>query len=418
MNSSRRQFLKVSGLAVAATGSIPALLSSCTTETKSIFSNETLGVVPISGEDYARRLDNLVKSMQKNGIDALFIEGSTNLKYFFNVSWWLSERTFGAIVNTVTDPVWICPAFEVERASEVIPGGNKIRTWEEHESPFELFARVVKELGLGSSKIGMGPTVRSFISEAIRRLLPENLVDGSDSINMVRAIKTEKELAYMDLANSITKKAYSYAFGNLKEGMATGELTEFIRNAHAEMGVQGSGGPQFGFTSAFPHGTKQVRDLHQGDIILVDGGCSIEGFRSDVTRTIVFGEASARQKEVFDVVLAAQQAALEAVRPGVACGEIDRVARKVIEDAGFGPGYKYFAHRLGHGIGMDTHEYPYLVKDNELKLEPGMTFSNEPGIYIYDEFGVRIEDCFVVTEDGGRMLGGMLTTSIDKPFGV
>lgn len=418
MKRSRRQFLKVSGLAVAATGSIPGLLSSCTSEIKSVFTNETLGVVPISGEDYNQRLENLVKSMQKFGIEALFIEGSTNLKYFFNVSWWLSERTFGAIVNTVSDPVWICPAFELERASEVIPQGNEIRTWEEHESPFKLFGTVIRELGLGSSKVGMGPAVRSFISEAIRRVLPSNLVDGSDSINMVRALKTEKELAYMDLANNITKKAYRYGFENLQEGMSTGDLTDLIRTAHTEMGVQGSGGPQFGFTSAFPHGTKQVRNLHEGDIILVDGGCAIEGFRSDVTRTIVFGEPTTRQKEVFNVVLAAQQAALEAVRPGVPCGEIDRAARKVIEDAGFGPGYKYFAHRLGHGIGMDTHEYPYLVKDNQLKLEPGMTFSNEPGIYIYDEFGVRIEDCFVVTEDGGRMLGGMLTASIEKPFGV
>ncbi|MDX2414937.1 MAG: M24 family metallopeptidase, partial [Bacteroidales bacterium] len=163
--------------------------------------------------------------------------------------------------------------------------------------------------------------------------------------------------------------------------------------------------------------TKQVRNLHDGDIVLVDGGCSVEGFRSDVSRTIVFGNPTDKQKRVFDIVLKAQQEAHKAVRPGISCGEIDRVARKVVEDSGFGPGYKYFAHRLGHGIGMDGHEFPYLVKDNPLILEPGMTFSNEPGIYIYGEFGVRIEDCFVVTEDGGRMLGGMLTTGIDKPFG-
>jgi len=353
-----------------------------------------------------------------NGIDAMFIEGSTNLKYFFNVSWWLSERIFGAIVNTAGSPVWICPAFEIERASEVIPQGHPIRTWEEHESAYELFGSIIKDLGLGSAKIGMGPMVRSFISEAIRRKLPSNLVDGSDSINIVRAKKTEKELAFMDLANNITKRAYKYAFEHLESGMSTSELARYISTAHSEMGVQGSGGPQFGFTSAFPHGTRQRRDLNEGDIVLVDGGCSIEGFRSDVTRTIVYGTPTDRQKMVFDTVLKAQREALKAVRPGVTCGEIDRVARTVIEDAGFGPGYRYFAHRLGHGIGMDVHEYPYLVKDNDLKLEPGMTFSNEPGIYIYDEFGVRIEDCFVVTEDGGRMLGGMLTESIDRPFGV
>ncbi|TFH39470.1 MAG: aminopeptidase P family protein [Bacteroidia bacterium] len=397
---------------------MPALLGSCAANADPVFKDETLNVVPLTADDYSLRVDKLVRSMTKNGIDAMFIEGSTNLKYFFNVSWWLSERIFGAIVNTVVNPVWICPAFEIERASEVIPEGHPIRTWEEHESAYELFATIIADLGLGSAKIGMGPTVRSFISEAIRRKLPTNLVDGSDSMNIVRAIKSENELAYMDLANNITKKAYKYGFEHLEAGMSAADLAAFISLAHTGMGVQGGGGPQFGFTSAFPHGTKQRRDLHDGDIILVDGGCSIEGFRSDVTRTIVFGKATDRQKMVFDTVLKAQRAALEAVRPGVTCGEIDRVARTIIEEAGFGPGYRFFAHRLGHGIGMDTHEYPYLVKDNDLKLEPGMTFSNEPGIYIYDEFGVRIEDCFVVTESGGRMLGGMLTESIENPFGI
>jgi Xaa-Pro dipeptidase len=358
-----------------------------------------------------------MKSMTREGIDALFIEGGTNLKYFFNISWWLSERTFGALVNTKGNPVWICPAFELERASELIPDNHEIRTWEEHESPYKLFSSIINDLGLKDAKVAMGPNVRSFISQGIRRELPSNLGDGSMAVNMVRAVKTEKELAYMDLANSITKKAYQYAFGRLKEGMTREEIAKDISFAHSEMGVSGSGGPQLGFTSAFPHGTKQRRDLHNGDIVLVDGGCSIEGFRSDVTRTIVFGQASDKQKKVFDIVLKAQQEAHKAVRPGVTCGEIDRVARKVVDDAGFGPGYTYFAHRLGHGIGMDGHEYPYLVKDNPLILEPGMTFSNEPGIYIYDEFGVRIEDCFVVTEDGARMLGGMLTTGIDTPFG-
>jgi len=183
------------------------------------------------------------------------------------------------------------------------------------------------------------------------------------------------------------------------------------------MGVSGGGGPRFGHISAFPHGSREVHNLHEGDIVLVDGGTSVEGYRSDVTRTIVFGKPSDKQKRVFDIVLKAQRESMKAVRPGITCESIDAVARKVVEDAGFGPGYKYFAHRLGHGIGMEGHEYPYLVKGNKLKLKPGMTFSNEPGIYIYGEFGVLIEDCFVVTEDGGKILGGMITEAIDLPFG-
>ncbi|MDH4220407.1 MAG: M24 family metallopeptidase, partial [Candidatus Aminicenantes bacterium] len=232
-----------------------------------------------------------------------------------------------------------------------------------------------------------------------------------------RGIKTEKELAYMDLANKITKLAYKEAFQHLQQGMSAGELAGIIRKAHQQMGVSGGGWPQYGPNSAFPHGSTVVRDLQEGDAIIVDGGCGVEGFRSDVTRTVVFGKPSDKQKRVWEIVKKAQAEALKAVRPGVPCKDIDRAARKVIEDAGFGPGYKYFTHRLGHGIGLEGHEYPYLVKGNKLKLQPGMTFSDEPGIYIYGEFGVRLEDCFVVTEDGGRFFGGMESTAIDKPFG-
>jgi Xaa-Pro dipeptidase len=199
--------------------------------------------------------------------------------------------------------------------------------------------------------------------------------------------------------------------------MTARELAAVISGAHQQMGASGSGGPQFGPNSAFPHGSQAPRNLRQGDIVLVDGGCAVEGYRSDVTRTIVFGSPTDKQRRVWDVVKKAQSEALKAVRPGETCESIDRVARHVIEEAGFGPEYKYFSHRLGHGIGMEGHEYPYLVKGNTLKLEPGMTFSDEPGIYLYSEFGVRIEDCFVVTGDGGRFLGGMEAAAIDQPFG-
>ncbi|MGM0528900.1 MAG: M24 family metallopeptidase [Bacteroidota bacterium] len=421
MKNTRREFIKIGGLSIAATGLVAPFLKSCAEKDSEMAGhdlvNEVKGVEPLTEEDYQSRLNRLVDSMIKQDIEALFIEGSTNLRYFFDVSWWLSERTFGPVINTKKEPVWICPGFELERAKEQIPEDHQIKTWAEHESPYDLLAGIVKDLGINKDKVAMGPSVRSFISEGFQRALRTDMKDGSMAVNMVRAIKTDKELAYMDLANNITKKAYKYAFSRLEEAMTRGELADHIRFAHSEMGTSGSGGPYFGFTSAFPHGTSQVRHLHKGDIVLVDGGCSVEGFRSDVTRTTVFGEPGNRQREVFNIVLKAQQKAHEAIKPGVPCGEIDRVARKVIEDAGFGPAYKYFAHRLGHGIGMDVHEYPYLVKDNPLLLEPGMTFSNEPGIYIYGEFGVRIEDCFVVTGDGAQMLGGMLTRDIKHPFG-
>lgn len=418
MKNTRRDFLKIGGLSIAASGLVSPFLTSCINgEEDTGLVNEIEGVKPLSGSDYDKRLEKLLKSMREYDIEALFIEGSTNLKYFFDISWWLSERVFGPIINIKKEPVWICPGFELERAREQVPDGHEIRTWAEHESPYELIRKTIVDLGIASDKIAVGPSVRSFISEGIQRSLRKDILDGSLAVNMVRAVKTEKELGYMDLANRITKQAYRYGFSKLEKGMTREELGEHISIAHSKMGVNGGGGPYFGFTSAFPHGTKQRRDLHDGDIILVDGGCSVEDFRSDVTRTIVYGEPDKRQREVFNAVLKAQRAARDAIRPGKACGEIDRVARKVIEDEGFGPGYKYFAHRLGHGIGMDVHEYPYLVKDNPLLLKEGMTFSNEPGIYIYGEFGVRIEDCFAVTGDGAHMLGGMLTADIENPFG-
>jgi Xaa-Pro dipeptidase len=421
MSIHRRNFLKVGGISIGLFGFIPALYSCKPNELPvQSLENMTREVEPLTLEDYEQRLGKAKELMIENQIDGLLITGGTNMSYFLDASWWRSERFFGAIINTKGDPIWICPAFEVERAKEIVKFGKDIRAWEEHESPSSLVAGIMKDLGASNGKLAIGPTTRNFIVEGIREATAGTklqLIDGSIITDGCRGIKTEKELAFMDLANRITKMAYQDAFKKLEEGMSPAQLRNHIRQAHSEMGTSGSGGPMFGPISAFPHGSREVRNLENGDIILVDGGCSIEGYRSDVTRTIVFGKPSDKQKKVFDLVLKAQTAAHEAIRPGVTCETIDFVARKVVEDGGFGPEYSYFAHRLGHGIGMDGHEYPYLVHGNKLQLQPGMTFSNEPGTYIYGEFGVRIEDCFVVTEDGAKFLGGMTTKSIEEPFG-
>jgi len=421
MTIHRRNFLKTGGLSIGLFGFLPSLYS-CTGNEQPILTLQDMtgDIEPLSIEDYESRLEKAKDLMIANKIDALLITGGTNMSYFLDASWWRSERFFGAIINTKGDPIWICPAFEVERAKEIVKFGKDIRAWEEHESPYELVAGVMKDLNASAGKLAIGPTTRNFIVEGIRKATSGTtlqLIDGSVITNGCRGIKTEKELAYMDLANRITKMAYREAFGKLEEGMTPSNLRGYIQQAHSAMGTSGSGGPMFGHISAFPHGSREVRHLKDGDIILVDGGCSVEGYRSDVTRTIVFGKPTDKQKKVFDVVLKAQTAAHEAIRPGITCETLDKVARKVIDDAGFGSEYRYFAHRLGHGIGMEGHEYPYLVRGNKLPLQAGMTFSNEPGIYIYGEFGVRIEDCFVVTEDGAKFLGGLTTKGIDQPFG-
>ena len=418
MTVSRREFFKIGGLSIGAFGFARNLFSESAGSIRPELENLVKGVTPLTPEDFQMRRDKAKRLMSEQGLDGLLLTGSTNLMYFTNVRWGRSERTFGAVLNPKKDPVWVCPAFELERAKERIPEGHEIRTWEEHESPYALIGGIMADLGARSGKLGLGPTVRSFVAYALRKDAPAvQLVDGAGVTEGCRGIKTEKELGFMDLANKITKLAYREGFDNLEEGMSRGDLGGIIREAHQKMGVSGGGGPLFGMSSAFPHGTMTQRALKKGDIILVDGGCGVEGFRSDVTRTIVFGKPSDKQRKVWDIVRKAQVAAHNTVRPGVACEEIDRAARKVIEEAGFGSDYKYFSHRLGHGIGMEGHEYPYLVRGNKLKLRPGMTFSNEPGIYIYGEFGVRIEDCFVVTEEGASFLGGMESTSIVKPFG-
>ncbi len=418
MTVSRREFFRIGGLSIGAIGFAKGLFSGQRSSTGSKLENMVEGVEPLTPKDYETRLEKAQRLMTQQGIDGLLLTGSTNLVYFTNVRWGRSERTFGAVLNPRKAPIWVCPAFELERAKERIPKGQEIRTWEEHESPYALIGGIMSDLGAGGGKLGLGPTVRSFVAYGLRKDVPAlQLVDGAVVTEGCRGVKSEKELGYMDLANRITKLAYKEGFGNLKEGMSRGDLGGIIRQAHQRMGVMGGGGPLFGPSSAFPHGTLMERTLREGDIILVDGGCSVEGYRADVTRTIVFGKPSDKQLKIWDVVRKAQVAAHKAVRPGVACEDIDRAARKVVEDAGFGPGYKTFAHRVGHGIGMEGHEYPYLVRGNKLKLEPGMTFSNEPGIYLYGEFGVRIEDCFAVTEEGARFLGGMESTALDRPFG-
>ncbi len=417
MSLTRRKFIKVGGLSITTLGFTSTLFSSAQKPGQAELSNMVKGVKPLTPEDYEQRLDKAQQLMAQYKIGGLFLSGSTNLLYFTNVGWGRSERTFGAVLNRKGKPIWVCPAFERERAEERIPEGQEVRTWEEDESPYKLIAGIMKDVGAGNGRLALGPTVRSFVYYGLRKDAPHlELVNGAVVTEGCRGIKTEKELAYMDLANKITKLAYREGFKHLHQGMSALELAGIIRKAHQQMGVNGGGWPQYGPNSAFPHGSTVRRNLQEGDAIIVDGGCGVEGFRSDVTRTVVFGKPSDKQKRVWDIVKKAQSEALKAVRPGVPCEQIDRTARKVIEDAGFGPGYKYFSHRLGHGIGMEGHEYPYLVKGNKLKLQPGMTFSDEPGIYIYGEFGVRLEDCFVVTEDGGRFFGGMESTAIDRPF--
>jgi len=414
--NTRRGFLKTAGLtAIGAAAGVGAYSGIRINEfqTQETTAKEIRDLPDITREDYLSRQEIAKEWLEKKGIDALFVEGGTNLLYFMNVNWWLSERVFGFLLSPHADTVWICPAFEKERAEEAIEFGKDIRTWEEHTGPYGLFGDYLKSINRSGGKIAIDPNARSFVNEGMRKAGGFRVVDGSVITQNVRAVKSDKEIELMEAANRITKLAYKKGFSQLREGMTAGELGQIIRQAHSEMGVSGSGGPMFGYTAAFPHGTRQTKVLQEGDVVLVDGGCSVKGYRSDVTRTVIFGKPSDELKKTWETVLKAQQAAYRAIREGAVCGEVDRMARNEMAMGGYGKDYEFFTHRLGHGIGVEGHEYPYLVKDNPLKMKAGMTFTNEPGLYLYGKFGVRIEDSLVVTREGYRILGGMPCVSMD-----
>ncbi len=317
------------------------------------------------------------------------------------------------------DPIWVCPAFEAERAGELVPAGQEIRTWEEHESPYATDRGRPQGHRRRGRQAGHGPGLRAFEVYGLGRTLgAAEIVDGAPVTEGCRGTKTAKEIAYMDLANRITKLAYREGFKTLREGMTTRDLAGAIAAATPEAGlVRAAAGRSSARTPLFPTARRS-----RGPSRRATRFSSTAAAPSKATAPTSPGRSSSASRptnsaSVWDIVKKAQDAALKAARPGATCESVDAAARKVVEDAGFGPGYKYFAHRLGHGIGMEGHEYPYLVKGNTLKLEPGMTFSNEPGIYIYGEFGVRTEDCMVVTENGARYLGGLEAKSIEEPIG-
>ena len=412
----RRNLLKMGGVSVAALSIGNCADSGEKPTAGAKFENMVGGVSPLAPEDYDARMEKARRLMAENGIDGLFLTGSTNLRYFTNIQWGRTERTFGAVLNRRGDPIWVCPGLERDSAQEHLPGDQEVRIWEEHESPFELIDGIMRDLG--GRRLGLGPTVRNFVSHGLRKDSPRlALVDGAVVTETCRVIKTEKEIGYMELASTITKLALKETFANLQDGMTAGDIGALAADAHRQMGVSGFGNPKIGPNSSFPHGSSVERIVSPGSIVLTSGGSSIEGFNCDVDRTTVFGTPTDEQKRIFDVVKEAQLAALASVHPGVTCESVDAAGRKVIDDAGFGPEYTFFKHRIGHGVGMDGHEYTYLVKGNKVKLEPGMVFSCEPAIYIEGNLGIRIEDDFVVTEDGARRLGGMYATGLDTPFG-
>lgn len=371
----------------------------------------------ITPEERWRRIEKAQGLMEANGLDGILMLGGTSMRYFGDVDWGRSERTFAMVVPRSGEIAWVCPAFEEQRARERIHYGEDIRVWQEHESPYALIAGILRDRGAATGRIGMEETTYYHVADGLGRDAPALSVTTADPVTKgCRAVKTPAEIALMRHANHVTITAFEAAFASLETGMDQARFGGIVSAAFRQLGYSGGGLILFGENSAYPHGTQNDQELAERMVVLCDGGTSAGGYQSDITRTAIYGEPTTEQRRVWTLVKDAQGAALEAAGPGVAAGDVDKAARDVITRGGYGPGYKYFTHRLGHGIGMDGHEWHYLVMGNQTRLEPGMSFSNEPGIYIYGSFGIRLEDIMVITEDGAELLTPQAATPT-HPFG-
>src|SRR5438270_1196381 len=376
---------------------------------------------PISSEERQGRQEKARALMEGNALDAILLMEGTSLNYFTGIRWWGGERLFAMVLPVKGAAFYVCPAFEEGRAREQIakaPDGERadVRIWQEDESPYQRVAGGLKDRGLVGGKLGIEETVHFVFTDGISQAAPQvKLLSATPVTAGCRMIKSDHEIELMRLAAKVTLAAYEATWRSLKEGMTQQEIQNLIEAAHTKLGFSGSADVQVGEFAAFPHGSVTPQVIREGTIILADGGCKAEGYTSDISRTFVLGTATDKMKQVFDIVHRTHNAALAAARPGLECAAVDAAARKVITDAGYGPDYKYFTHRVGHGMGMDGHEWPYLVRGNPSKIAANMTFSDEPGIYIRGEFGVRLEDDMHITEDGAELFTPQ-SPSLEDPF--
>ena len=427
--SSRRTFLRTSAAAAAAAltpfeaaaqrqtpppvGPLPPSLQALTSMRDK--------ARPITAEERRGRIERARRLMAEQKIDALMLCSGTSLVYFTNIRWSGGERLFACVVPAKGEPFFVCPAFEEDRAREQIAlgpfqGTADVRTWHEHESPYERVATGLRDRGIATGRLGMEETVKFVFSDGVAKAAHGvTVVSGTGVTAGCRGVKDAHELELMQLASTVTLKAYEASWKALADGMTQTDFARLVSAAHARLGFDGGAGVQIGEYSALPHGSIQPQVIREGSILLIDGGCTVEGYQSDISRTFVLGRPTDKMKRVFEIERRAQDAALAAARPGVPCEAVDAAARKVIVDGGYGPDYKYFTHRVGHGLGMDGHEWPYLVRGNTLPLAPGMTFSDEPGIYLPGEFGVRLEDDMYITPDGAKLFTPQ-SESLEKPF--
>lgn len=377
---------------------------------------------PISLAERRARQEKARALMEANDLDAILLMEGTSLNYFTGIRWWGGERMFAMVLPAKGAAFYVCPGFEEGRAQEQIalaPGGEQadVRIWQEDDNPYQRVAQGLKDRSILTGRIGIEESVLFVFREGVEKAAPQaKLVSATPVTAGCRMIKSDTELDLMRLASRATLTAYQAVYQSLKDGMTQVEVSKLVEAAHGKLGFEGDAMVEVGEYAAFPHGSVEPQVIREGVPVLIDGGCRVEGYQSDITRMLLIGKPPDKVKKVFEIVHRAQSAALAAARPGVECGAVDAAARKAIIDAGYGPDYKFFTHRLGHGIGMDGHEWPYLVRGNTMKLAANMTFSDEPGIYLRGEFGVRLEDDMHITENGAELFTPQ-SPSLDQPFG-
>jgi Xaa-Pro dipeptidase len=426
--ASRREFLKGSAVAsVAGFGGLGKAGLHANRETDSLpeaFSSlKPLGlrVRPITVEEYRGRLERAQKLMAElePKYDALFVAPGTSLYYFTGIRWGMSERLLALVLPAKGEPILVVPAFEEGRMREKLQFAAEIRVWQEDQSPTKIAAAALADRGIRTGRVGVEETAPFTFYDHLRAAAPGLECVSADPVTIAcRGRKSAHELELMRLACEATFDVFRAVFASLKEGMSQEEIGKLVEGGFSKMSLHGGALVLLGASAALPHGTIKPQKLQEGEVILIDGGCAVEGYQSDVTRTGILGKPSEKVVRVFEIVRKAQDVALDAARAGRLSGTVDDAARKVVTDAGFGPDYKAFTHRLGHGIGLDGHEHPYLVRGSKTVLEPGMTFSNEPGIYLVGEFGLRCEDDMAVMADGpAQLLTPGFAVSLEKPLG-
>ncbi|HYA26281.1 MAG TPA: Xaa-Pro peptidase family protein [Terriglobales bacterium] len=423
---SRRRLLQLGTIGGAALGSAPlmAIDQPCTPLPPSIANLKSMKdqATPITKEERAARQEKARRLMTEQHIDAILLMEGTSLNYFSGIRWWGGERLFAMVLPAKAAAFYVCPAFEEGRArAQIARGPNSerpdVRVWQEDDDPYERVAQGLTDRGISSGTVGMEESVRFVFSSGIAKAAsPAKIVSATPVTAGCRMIKSDHEVALMRLAAQVTLTAYEAAYRALKEGMTKPQFEDLIAATYDRLGFPGEADVQIDQNTANPHGSATSQVIREGSIIMVDDGCTVEGYTSDITRTFTVGKPTDKMQQVFEIVHRAQSAALQTARPRLQCQAVDAAARKVIVDAGYGPDYKYFTHRLGHGMGMDGHEWPYLVPGNKLALAPNMTFSDEPGIYIGGEFGIRLEDDMHITENGAELFTPQ-SPSLEDPFG-